>query len=508
MAHQNPNISLQINLSPQQQSTQMQPQQVSKEMSHGSQQQVNLQQMSEMSSPNVPTGLHNVQLSSPNQGVQMNHPNPQLNHLNQAQSAQPQQQQQQMGQQVPVQPTNPLVPTSQQSSGSTSSNVSVTAPTSADASLSIVHSLMCHRQGGETELFAKRAIESLVKKLKEKREELDSLIMAITTAGAHPSKCVTIQRTLDGRLQVAGRKGFPHVIYAKIWRWPDLHKNELKQVKFCQYAFDLKCDSVCVNPYHYERVVAPGIDLAGLSLHGNQSTSTSSQSIPHQPSHSSHLPTSSSNITNITSPKLPSNIQSQTQLQSPILYQSPPPGQLSSQVVKQELPPVAMDCDALQVNGSVGVTKTTSGNTVQSPSANLALAASNVITLNQISSISASVGPASSSAPSTTATIYGLNAQGQFVNVSMPQPLVIQTQAKLAPSQTSSSHSPHHVLQQQILGEAVGGSSLPPPYHQHHQITTVPQGTVQQQPTGTNIVQDATQVSCWCQVEKKLYVQY
>ncbi|XP_021950940.1 mothers against decapentaplegic homolog 4 isoform X2 [Folsomia candida] len=134
------------------------------------------------------------------------------------------------------------------------------APTSADACLSIVHSLMCHRQGGESESFAKRAIESLVKKLKEKRDELDSLIAAITTNGAQPSKCVTIQRTLDGRLQVAGRKGFPHVIYARIWRWPDLHKNELKHVKYCQFAFDLKCDSVCVNPYHYERVVSPGID--------------------------------------------------------------------------------------------------------------------------------------------------------------------------------------------------------------------------------------------------------
>ena len=69
------------------------------------------------------------------------------------------------------------------------------APTSADACLSIVHSLMCHRQGGEDEGFAKRAIESLVKKLKEKRDELDSLITAITTNGAHPTKCVTIQRS-------------------------------------------------------------------------------------------------------------------------------------------------------------------------------------------------------------------------------------------------------------------------------------------------------------------------
>jgi len=49
------------------------------------------------------------------------------------------------------------------------------------------------------------------------------------------------------------------VVYARIWRWPDLHKNELKHCKFCQFAFELKHDNVCVNPYHYERVICPGI---------------------------------------------------------------------------------------------------------------------------------------------------------------------------------------------------------------------------------------------------------
>lgn len=146
-------------------------------------------------------------------------------------------------------------------------STSVLNPPSVDACTNIVQTLLIH-SCGDVE-FCKRAIESLVKKMKEKRDELDALITAITTSGAVATQCVTIQRTLDGRLQVAGRKGFPHVIYAKIWRWPDLARNELKPIKTCQYGFHLKSDLICVNPYHYDRVVAaPGSswDLSALSL--------------------------------------------------------------------------------------------------------------------------------------------------------------------------------------------------------------------------------------------------
>jgi len=195
--------------------------------------------------------------------------------------------------------------------------------TSSDACNSIVHSLMCHRQGGETESFAKRAIESLVKKLKEKKGELESLISAITTSGAHPSSCVTIQRTLDGRLQVAGRKGFPHVIYARLWRWPDLHKNELKHLKVCKFAFDLKCESVCVNPYHYDRVVSPGIDLSSLSL-SSQALNPTITSSDHR-SWMNRTAVSSSTV-GTPKPKNPPTIQHQ----APVLYEEKSPTSAST----------------------------------------------------------------------------------------------------------------------------------------------------------------------------------
>lgn len=55
----------------------------------------------------------------------------------------------------------------------------------------------------------------------------------------------------------------PHVIYGRVWRWPDLQNhNELRSVPNCQFPFSKnktnRTDDVCINPYHYERVVDSG----------------------------------------------------------------------------------------------------------------------------------------------------------------------------------------------------------------------------------------------------------
>lgn len=121
-----------------------------------------------------------------------------------------------------------------------------------------VKRLLGWKQGDEEEKWAEKAIESLVKKLKKKKGALEDLEKALSNPGQQ-SKCVTITRSLDGRLQVSHRKGLPHVIYCRVWRWPDLQSHhELKPLDCCEYAFGLKQKEVCINPYHYRRVESPG----------------------------------------------------------------------------------------------------------------------------------------------------------------------------------------------------------------------------------------------------------
>ncbi|KAM4675111.1 mothers against decapentaplegic homolog 5 [Discoglossus pictus] len=120
-----------------------------------------------------------------------------------------------------------------------------------------VKRLLGWKQGDEEEKWAEKAVDALVKKLKKKTGAMEELEKALSSPGL-PSKCVTIPRSLDGRLQVSHRKGLPHVIYCRVWRWPDLQSHhELKALDVCEYPFGSKQKDVCINPYHYKRVESP-----------------------------------------------------------------------------------------------------------------------------------------------------------------------------------------------------------------------------------------------------------
>lgn len=49
-------------------------------------------------------------------------------------------------------------------------------------------------------------------------------------------------------------------VFPGIWRWPDLTSHhQLRSTDTCPNGFHSKKDTVCVNPYHYERIVAPSM---------------------------------------------------------------------------------------------------------------------------------------------------------------------------------------------------------------------------------------------------------
>uniref|UniRef100_A0A8C6SIC6 Mothers against decapentaplegic homolog n=1 Tax=Neogobius melanostomus TaxID=47308 RepID=A0A8C6SIC6_9GOBI len=122
-----------------------------------------------------------------------------------------------------------------------------------------VKRLLGWKQGDEEEKWAEKAVDALVKKLKKKKGAMEDLEKALSCPG-QPSKCVTIPRSLDGRLQVSHRKGLPHVIYCRVWRWPDLQSHhELKPLELCEFPFGSKQKEVCINPYHYKRVESPDV---------------------------------------------------------------------------------------------------------------------------------------------------------------------------------------------------------------------------------------------------------
>lgn len=108
--------------------------------------------------------------------------------------------------------------------------------------------------------WSEKAVKSLVKKLK-KSGALEELEKAISSQNSH-TKCVTIPRAKPNENVINGqyRKGLPHVVYCRLWRWPQLQsQHELKPVEHCEYAYQLKKDEVCINPYHYNKIDSPAL---------------------------------------------------------------------------------------------------------------------------------------------------------------------------------------------------------------------------------------------------------
>uniref|UniRef100_A0AC35UA34 Mothers against decapentaplegic homolog n=1 Tax=Rhabditophanes sp. KR3021 TaxID=114890 RepID=A0AC35UA34_9BILA len=173
-----------------------------------------------------------------------------------------------------------------------------------------VKKLLGWRQGDEEEKWAEKAVDSLVKKLRKKKTANPGCV----------SKCVTIPKSLDGRLQVSHRKGLPHVIYCKVWRWPNLTShNELKPIPDCLYPYDSKLDHICINPYHYQRIETSS---STSQIYSAITQQHNHPSIYHHPSNSSsHNYNSTVHYYNPSNSALPNNIPSPLEMPYPP-YQS------------------------------------------------------------------------------------------------------------------------------------------------------------------------------------------
>nr|DBA13815.1 TPA: hypothetical protein GDO54_004853 [Pyxicephalus adspersus] len=104
------------------------------------------------------------------------------------------------------------------------------------------------------------AAHQLFKKLKD--EQLWQLAEAVESKGRWDCGCVWFP--LEGRS--AKQSWAPVVLLCKLYRWPDLRSaTELKRLNQCENYWRGEGTSVCCNPYHFSRLVAPDTTLSRAS---------------------------------------------------------------------------------------------------------------------------------------------------------------------------------------------------------------------------------------------------
>lgn len=120
----------------------------------------------------------------------------------------------------------------------------------------LVRRFLNWKQGDEEDTWRNKAVDILIKKLKRPPGEQYAILQDVLSKKSENTPCITLSRSQDGRLQVSHRKMLPHVMYCRIFRWPDLQsQHELRSVPACQYpAHKREHAKICVNPYHYARV--------------------------------------------------------------------------------------------------------------------------------------------------------------------------------------------------------------------------------------------------------------
>ncbi|BES97402.1 mothers against decapentaplegic homolog 2 3 [Nesidiocoris tenuis] len=138
----------------------------------------------------------------------------------------------------------------------------------------IVKRLLGWKKSQCEDKWSEKAVKSLVKKLK-KTGGLEELEKAVTTQDPS-TKCIVIPSFRPDKgdqsyrnALVSQRKGLPHVIYCRLWRWPNLHSHhEIAPIESCTYGFGHKRDEVCVNPYHYNKVEHPSVGVVVSRVEG------------------------------------------------------------------------------------------------------------------------------------------------------------------------------------------------------------------------------------------------